>query len=393
MSERLARPLHPAAWWLWALGLAAASTRTTNVLTLLMFAGVAFCVVSFRRSDAPWAQGFGLYLRLGLVIIAIRVIFRVLLGTSTGGTILFTLPEVQLPEAAAGIRLGGPVELEGVLAAVYEGVRLATLLLCLGAANMLADPKRLLKSLPAALHELGVAVTVALMVAPQLVASSQRIRKARRLRGTEQRVRGVITGILLPVLEDALDRSLVLASAMDSRGYGRTADQPPGVRRVTSILVLAGVAGVCIGTYGVLDATTPRALGAPMLLAGCLLAIGGIKLAGRRVRRTVYRPDPWQLPEWLVVACGFGAAAIMFAAASIDPDNLYPSLQPLRWPTLGILPVLAGALALLPAWLAPPVPASTTRSIWPTEDAPPSSVGEPPRHPSNRLPTRTGAIR
>ena len=70
---------------------------------------------------------------------------------------LFTLPEIPLPAAAAGIRIGGPVSLEGVLAALYDGLRLATLLICIGAANALANPKRLLKSLPGALYELGVA--------------------------------------------------------------------------------------------------------------------------------------------------------------------------------------------------------------------------------------------
>ena len=68
------------------------------------------------------------------------------------------------------------MSLEGVLAAVYDGLRLATLLLCVGAANVLANPKRLLQSMPAALHEIGVAVTVALSVAPQLIESGQRVR-------------------------------------------------------------------------------------------------------------------------------------------------------------------------------------------------------------------------
>src|SRR6478752_7063359 len=155
--------------------MATAASRTTNPLILIVFAGSVGCVVSFRRTDAPWARGFGAYLRLGLLIIAVRVVFRIMLDGQYGRTILFSLPAIRLPAAAAGIRIGGPVSLEGVLAAVYEGIRLATLLLCLGAANVLANPKRLLKSLPAALHEMGVAVTVALTVAPQLVESGQRI--------------------------------------------------------------------------------------------------------------------------------------------------------------------------------------------------------------------------
>ena len=106
----------------------------------------------------------------------IRVGLRVLLDGQYGETVLFRLPEIPLPEAAAGIRLGGPVALEGVLGAFYEGLRLATLLLCFGAANVLANAKRLLKSTPSALHEIGVAVTVALTIAPQLIESAQRVR-------------------------------------------------------------------------------------------------------------------------------------------------------------------------------------------------------------------------
>ena len=58
----------------------------------------------------------------------------------------------------AGIELGGPVTAEDLLAALYDGLRLAVLLCCVGAANTLANPKRALRSLPAALYELGVAV-------------------------------------------------------------------------------------------------------------------------------------------------------------------------------------------------------------------------------------------
>lgn len=342
--------------------MATAASRTTNPLTLAVFAAVVGCVVSFRRTDAPWARGFNTYLRLALVILAVRIVFRVLIDGQFGTTVLFTLPELHLP-SAAGIRIGGPVSLQGMLAAVYDGVRLATLLLCFGAANVLANPKRLLKSLPAALHEMGVAVTVALTVAPQLIESGQRIRKARKLRGSVGTRKGVVRGILIPVLEDALDRSLVLAAAMDSRGYGRRADQPRAARMITAASVLGGVAGICVGTYGVLDGTTPRVLGGPVLAFGSVVAVIGIRLGGRRVHRSVYRPDPWGAAEWLVVICGLAAAGAMFMASSVDPDNLYPTLQPLRWPTLGLLPAIGALVGVLPAVLAPPVSLRESASI------------------------------
>ena len=351
---RLPRPLHPGAWWVWAFGLATAASRTTNPLLLGVLIGVLALVVGARRGDAPWARGFKAYLSLALVVIGIRLVFRALLGGGDGNTILFRLPEVALP-ATVGFRLGGAVSAEALVAAVYDGLRLAALLLCLGAANVLANPKRLLKAAPAALHEIGVTVTVALSVAPQLIESALRIRRARKLRGGIHRGRHAVRGVLLPVLEDALERSLRLAAAMDVRGYGRRAHVPTAERRATAVLVVTGTIAVCIGTYGLLDATTPRLLGAPTLAVGLLVAAGGTARAGRRIRRTVYRPDPWRGPEWAVAGVGVAVAAGLAAVAGLDPAGMYPAVDPLTWPHL---PVAATAVMLLgaaPAWLAPPV--------------------------------------
>lgn len=351
---RVPRGLHPGAWWLWALGLATAASRTTNPVLLLLVGAVVAYVVAARRTDAPWARGFKFYLLLGLVVVAMRVIFRMLLDAQHGDHILFTLPELPLPDAAAGIRVGGPVSLEGMLAALFDGLRLATLLLCVGAANVLANPKRLLKAMPAALHEVGVAVTVALSVAPQLVESGQRVRAARRLRGGAGRRFHVFREIALPVMTDALDRSLLLAAAMDSRGYGRTAAVPRRTRAVTGTLLVAGLVGIAIGTYGLLDSTAPRPLGVPMLVIGMAAGWAGVVLSGRRVPRSRYRPDPWEPSEWAVAGVGLLVAGVVIAMSVVDPNNLFPSVQPLQWPSLPLLPAMAVLLGVLPAWLAPP---------------------------------------
>lgn len=358
--SRLPRPLHPGAWWLWALGLATAASRTTNPLVLLLVAAVVALVVAARRTDAPWALGFKVYVWIGVAIILIRVAFRIVLDAQHGQSVLFTLPEVPLPDAVAGIRLGGPVSLEGVLAAAYEGLRLATLLLCVGAANVLANPKRLLKALPSALHEVGVAVTVALSVAPQLVESGQRVRAARRLRGEPGRRFHVVREVALPVMTDALDRSLLLAAAMDSRGYGRTAAVPATVRRTSGALLVGGLLAIAVGTYGLLDSTAPRHLGLPVLVGGVAIGWSGIALAGRRVSRSRYRPDPWRAQEWAVAGIGLGVAAVVLVVSAVDPTQLHPSLQPLRWPDLPAAAAIAALAGALPAWLAPPVSASPT---------------------------------
>lgn len=176
---RLPRDLHPVAWWVWAVGLAVAASCTTNPLLLAVLLGVITLVVLTCRSDQPWARSFRLYVWLGVVVIAVRILFRVLLGGDVPGHVLFTLPSVPLPEWAAGISLLGPFTREELLAASYEGLRLATLLIAVGAANALANPKRLMKSLPPALYEIGTAMTVAISVVPQLADSARRVRTRR----------------------------------------------------------------------------------------------------------------------------------------------------------------------------------------------------------------------
>ncbi|MEU5654238.1 energy-coupling factor transporter transmembrane protein EcfT [Streptomyces sp. NPDC047737] len=348
-----ANALPAGAWWVWALGLATAASRTSNPLLLGLLVGVAGYVVAARRTAAPWARSYGAFVRLGLFVVAVRLVFSVLLGSSVPGThTLFALPELPLPDWAQGIRLGGRVTAEQLVFALYQGAKLAALLICIGAANSLANPARLLKSLPGALYEVGVAVVVAMTFAPNMVADVARLRTARRLRGRPTGGIGAVLQIGLPVLEGALERSVAVAASMDARGYGRTAQVPPAVRRTTHLLTLGGLLGVCAGTYGLL-AAQGAVFGLPLLLAGLLAAVAGLRLGGRRSVRTRYRPDRWGVRAWLVAASGVAVAAAMIWAGTADPEALSPGVVPLTAPVLPLWPAVAVLVGLLPAAVAP----------------------------------------
>ncbi|MET8077536.1 CbiQ family ECF transporter T component [Streptomyces sp. NPDC005303] len=346
-------PLHPGAWWLWSLSLGIAATRTTNPLLLALLVAASAYVVASCRRDTPWSRSYTAFLKLALAVLLVRLLFTVVLGSPVPGThVLVALPELPLPDWAQGIRLGGRVTAESLVFALYDGLKLATLLICVGAANALANPHRLLKSLPGALYELGVAVVVALTFAPHLIADVQRLRAARRLRGRpDTGIRGLLQ-VGLPVLEGALERSVALAAAMDARGYGRTAEVPPRVRRTTTALTLGGLLGVCAGTYGVLTAEGGT-YGIPVLLTGLAAALAGLRLGGRRTPRTRYRPDRWTTRSFLVVGSGAAVAAVMFLAGATDPAALQPGVVPLVAPALPVWPAAAVLLSLLPAFLAP----------------------------------------
>ncbi|XKJ41773.1 energy-coupling factor transporter transmembrane component T [Streptomyces sp. 147326] len=351
-----ATALHAGAWWLWALGLATAASRTTNPLLLGLIVGVAGFVVAARRTDAPWARSYGAFLKLGLVVIGLRLLFSMLLGSPVPGAhTLFTLPEIPLPAWAQGIRFGGKVTAEQLVFAFYDGAKLAALLVCVGAANALANPARLLKSLPAALYEAGVAVVVAMTFAPNMVADVVRLRTARRLRGRPTGGVKAILQIGLPVLEGALERSVAIAASMDARGYGRTAKVPPAVRHTTNVLTLGGLLGMCAGTYGLL-AAQGAAYGLPVLGIGAVLALAGLRLGGRRSVRTRYRPDRWGPRAWLVAGSGAAVAALLIRAGTVDPAALHPGVVPLVAPTLPLWPAAAILIGLLPAFVAPVPP-------------------------------------
>lgn len=354
----LPRDLHPAAWWVWALGLATAASRTTNPWLLGLILVVACQVVVARRSDAPWAMSFRLYLYLGGLVIVLRVVFRFIFSGSGGPTVLISLPEIPLPDFAAGINLFGDISAESLLGGFYDGLRLATILICLGAANALANPKRLLKSMPPALYEIATAIVVAITVFPQLADSIVRVNRARKLRGVSGKKRHVLKAIVIPVLEDALDRSMSLAASMDSRGYGRAGNATVRARLLTGALMIAGLLGICVGTYASLDATTPRYLATPVLLFGTLVALAGFVLAGRRVQRTRYRPDTWQSAEIVTALAGLTCAFVLLAGFGFDDTVLFPSLAMVSWPQLSLIPVFGVLCGVLPAFVTP-APAHT----------------------------------
>ncbi len=356
----LPRDLHPVAWWSWAIGLATAASLTTNPFLLLMLMGSATIVVMARRSGHPYGRSFRLYAMLAALTVVLRIVFRIIFGGQEIGNVVLDLPEIPLPDWAAGVRLLGPVTTEALLAGLYDGLRLATIILCVGAANSLANPKRLLASVPPALYEIGSALVVSVTILPQLADSARRVRAAQALRGGATTGVGRLRRFLVPVLEDALERSLALAAGMDTRGYGRSGGATTRERWVTGSLLMLALTGICVGTYAWLDPTAPRVLALPMLGAGVVVAFLGLTSAGRRVQRTRYRPDVWRAAEFLTIAVGVLVAVLGWWVGRTQVMVAYPGVDVM--PYLSPLALAVGLLGATPA-VATPIPASAlTRS-------------------------------
>ncbi len=251
-----------------------------------------------------------------------------------------------------GLQLFGPLTREGLLAGLYDGLRLAAIVVCVGAANALANPKRLLKSVPPALYEIGTSLVVAVTIFPQLADSARRVRAAQALRGGSTGRVGRLRRFLVPVLEDALERSLALAAGMDLRGYGRAPGLSRGQRWTTGALLLVALCGICVGVYAVLDRTAPRVLAVPMIVGGSIAALVGLESAGRRVERTRYRPDRWLMPEVLVALTGLLTGYAGWTLARDEPLVAHPGV--VDWPVVSVLALVGVLVGALAGVVAPP---------------------------------------
>ena len=241
------KSLHPLTWWIWSLLIVGTVIATNSAWVAGLAIAVAAISVHQFAEDAPWAKSFWFSLRLGAIILFIRTIVGVLIGVPIPGTKLFSVPILPLPSWIAGIRIGGVVTQERLLSSIHEGLIIIAVICLFGAAVSLTSPHKLLRVTPVVIYEFGVATVIATSALPQLVQSVGRIRRARTLRGDEN---PSWRSIAIPLLEDSLARSLELAAAMDSRGYGvsrkRSRYRPIPWQQIDSAVIASALSALAL---------------------------------------------------------------------------------------------------------------------------------------------------
>ena len=364
MSATLPRALHPGAWWRWAIGLAAAASTTNNPLLLLLVLAVVALVVARPPRRAPWARAFRLYLWLGLVVVVVRVVCTCSAGSSPARRARSTCPRCRCRRGRPASGSAARSTSRGCSPRLYDGLRLAAMLACVGAANALANPKRLLKAVPGALYEVGVAVVV--VADARAAAGRERAAgaPARRLRGAPRRGSRAARGRAA-----RCSRTRSTARWSWPRRWTRAATAAPAAapraRRAASPArwSSAGCSAMRVGVYGLLDADRPRlARAAAPARRGCSLSAA--RAVARRPARRAH------------AATGRtrGAARVADRSAAVwspppcsSPSRTAPSepgdaadpagrARRCRWPrSLGLL------VGALPACLTPPPPRPASR--------------------------------
>jgi energy-coupling factor transport system permease protein len=345
----LAGHWHAGVWMVWALAAAACVQLAPSPLYVALVVGVAALAVSLHTRPGPYARAFPILLGIGVFFAVARMVLTAL--TTHGlGDVLFSTPELTLPRLLGGFTVGGPIELQVMLHSLAEGFAIVGVMAVFGAFNSVVSHSELVQSTPRAFYEVGLVVIVALAFVPSTLNAIADVREADRAR-TGGRVvrRGRLLRQVVPVLELGLERAVTLAESMDSRGFARmranARDRVAGWCGVASLLALGGAFVALVGERNFVASV----LG----LGGALGLAFAVALASSSTERIRYRPRRMRAADWLVALAALAAPVALSACALTDDTSLaWFASQPLRWPTLHVLPALALVPLLVPV-LAP----------------------------------------
>lgn len=202
----------------WLLAVAAAlvgAMAPTPWWQLGIIAGAVAACAAFGRIRSS-ALRFGVI--AALVFVAVRVAYRIVFTSTVAppvdAVLLIDLPVIPLGGPFRGIALFGPLTLDQMLATIADASRFAAVFVVFGAANAIADARTLLARAPRPFLPLATVLALALGAVPALIASVQRVDRAARMRGEGRGPR-----LLVPVLEQAVERATTLGASMELRGF------------------------------------------------------------------------------------------------------------------------------------------------------------------------------
>jgi energy-coupling factor transport system permease protein len=146
MARRFtASKANPLTWWLLAVTMAIVAGVSQSAFTQILICAAALIAILLFREEAPWSRSVKFYLFLAGFVVLARVLFRIVFNIQN--------PEdttaLDLPGFSVYLGFGSPVELFGVVGiqalvgGATDGLRLAAIILSIGMASSLANPRTL----------------------------------------------------------------------------------------------------------------------------------------------------------------------------------------------------------------------------------------------------------
>lgn len=347
--------MHTLAWVSWvALVMAVALTASNPFYLGIVLLSVLLVAALAPRTNAAAVAGFRTLLIGGLALVVLSMAVALVNG-SGGGHVLFTIPGPRVPTWLGGLRVGGPVTGEGLVAAAIRGLAILCVALAFGVFNGAVSAHRVLRTAPAALFHAGLVVTIGLTLLPASVDDIRRLREMRALRGAPGGLR-YLPALVVPAMVGGLERSMRLAEAMEARGYA--AGGPPA--RLPALIGALSAPLLLAAAWGWYYYPAFRPLAGLSAIAGVVALAAWLVLAARAQRTTRLRSEPLTFIDRICVG-----ASLLIALGAVGGQ--VTGWVDLRYNPFAGLPLpdftLAGGLmALACAWPALPLLASPSGS-------------------------------
>ena len=336
--------MHTAAWGGWVTLVMVVALTATNPYYLGIVLLSILLVAAMTPRTTHGVTSFRALLIFGAGMFAVSFAIGVING-NYGDHRLFVIPGADLPGWLGGLRLGGPVSAEGMIATFTRGLAILCVLLSFGVFNGAVSPHRVLRSTPAALFQAGLVVTIGLTLLPSSIEDVRRIREMRALRGARGGLRE-LPALVVPAVVGGLERSMRLAEAMEARGYG-AAPAGPRLPRLGALAAAPLLLLSACGWFYYESLRLPSALLGVIGLAG----LGWWIVAAARTRHTTtLTAEPFPFHDRVLAWASFGLAAAVLGLAALGWNGLhYNPFADLPWPRFELD---AAAISLATGWPA-----------------------------------------
>lgn len=305
-------------WWALGLAMSLSASLSYSREFLVSLIALSVALIALFAEPSKKLTALRIYGLLAFAVVAIRLAFRIIFNTADPSEkTALSLPQITLNLLGQSAHFFGNVSVLSLGDGLTDGLRLAAIILGVAMANTLANPRKLLRSTPSALYEVATAAAVAINLAPQLIVSLQRVRKARALRGASTSIRN-LGGLLIPVLEDSIQRSLDLAASMDSRGFGRRGVMSKRTASISRLASMFGLVGLAVAAYLLLATSVSPVLTLTLLAASLGLFYTSVRLSAIHSIRTRLAIEKRGFIDFLILA--LSAATVLLLAANQIPN-------------------------------------------------------------------------